>query len=68
MDYADGWEKIIKHMLRKINGKKALYLTEQTGKESVDALRARGIDIEFVRFQDLAVFNGSRRASIPKKK
>jgi hypothetical protein len=67
MDYADGWEKIIKHMLRKINGKKAMYLTEQTGKESVDALRASGIDIDFVRFQDIRSLMKSGELAITKE-
>ena len=66
IDYADGWEKIIKYALRKINGKKVVYLTEQTGKESVDALKARGIDIEFLRFQDLESMMKSGEVSITK--
>lgn len=53
VDFADGWESIIKYMLRKLKGDKAIYLTEQMGKESIDALRERGIDIDFVRFQNL---------------
>lgn len=67
MDYADGWEKIIKYMLAKIGGSKVIYLTEQTGKESVDALRARGIDIDFVRFQDLPSLMKSGELSITRK-
>ncbi len=67
MDYADGWEKIIKYMLAKIGGSKVMYLTEQTGKESVDALKARGIDIVFVRFQELSSLMKSGELSITKK-
>lgn len=66
IDFADGWEKIIKHMLRKIGGSKVIYLTEQTGKESVYALRERGIDIDYVRFQDLEQLMKSGELSISK--
>jgi len=66
VDFADGWEKIIKHVLRKTGGKKAVYLTEQTGKESVMALRERGIDIDFMRFQDLPALMESGEVSITK--
>lgn len=53
IDFADGWESIIKYMLRKLHGDKVIYLTEQRGKESIAALRDRGIDIDFVRFQNM---------------
>ena len=66
VDFADGWERIIKYVLRKIEGKKVVYLTEQTGKESVDALKARGIDIDFVRFQELDSLMKSGEVSITK--
>lgn len=53
MDYADGWEHILKYALKKIGGDKVIYLTEQRGKESIAALRERGIDIDFVRYQNM---------------
>jgi hypothetical protein len=66
IDFADGWEDLIRHMLKRIGGKKALYLSEQTGKESIDELRRRGIDIEFVRFQDIRALMKSGELSITK--
>jgi hypothetical protein len=66
IDFADGWEDLIRYMLKKIGGKKALYLTEQTGKESIDELKRRGIDIDFVRFQDLHSLMKSGELSISK--
>ncbi|MBN2014852.1 MAG: hypothetical protein JW778_06695 [Candidatus Altiarchaeota archaeon] len=53
VDFADGWESIIKYVLKKVHGDKTIYLTEQRGKESIAALRDRGIDIDFVRFQNI---------------
>ena len=53
MDFADGWESIIRYALKKLNGSKVIYLTEQRGKESINALRERGIDIDFVRYQNI---------------
>ena len=66
IDFADGWEKIIKYALGKIGGSKAIYLTEQTGRESVMALRRRGIDIEFMRFSDLPALVKSGEVSMTK--
>jgi hypothetical protein len=66
VDFADGWESIIKHTLGKLNGDKVIYLTEQRGRESIDALRGRGIDIDFVRFQNLKKLMKSGELEITK--
>ncbi|MBN2250998.1 MAG: hypothetical protein JW724_02870 [Candidatus Altiarchaeota archaeon] len=66
IDFADGWERIIKHILGRIGGGKVMYLTEQTGEKSVNALGERGIDIDFVRFQDMEALKVSGDLSITK--
>jgi len=66
IDLADGWEDIIKYVLRKIHGKKVIYLTDQRGKESVAALRERGIDINFVRYQNMKRLISKGELSITK--
>jgi hypothetical protein len=66
IDFADGWESIIKHVLGKLQGDKVLYLTEQRGRESIEALRERGIDIDFIRFQNLKKLMGNGILKITK--
>lgn len=52
-DFADGWEDTIRYVLKRINGSKTLYITEQKGREAVNSLRERGLDIDYVQYQEI---------------
>ncbi len=53
VDFADGWESTIRHVLKRINGDKVLYITEQRGREAINSLRNRGLDIDYIQYQEI---------------